>query len=81
MAGNVNLHLSVTPEAAEVLQRSAGKRGRGALVSRLLVEYDRRQQASEDRRLLDALMDAIRAQAVEQSQSQPQVQSRRRRRK
>lgn len=74
MAKNVSMHLSLTSEAAQVLRRLVGERGRGQFVSRLIMEHNQRERASEDKRLLDTLMDAIRAQAVEHSQAQPQLQ-------
>lgn len=46
--GRKRVNLSVTEEAAAIMEKYAGARGRGDLVSALLVEYDARRRGRED---------------------------------
>lgn len=40
----VQMHLHLTEEAAKILDKHCTKRGRGALLSELVVAYERQQQ-------------------------------------
>lgn len=48
--GRIRVTLSITEEAARILEESAGSRGRGDLVSRLVEEFGAEQARLRDRR-------------------------------